>query len=836
MKKLLAIDGNSIINRAYYGIRPLTNKNGLYTHAVYGMINIITSQMQQYSPDACVAAFDLKAPTFRHKMFDGYKATRKGMPEELAEQLPYAKRVLDAMGITVSSVEGYEADDILGTLSAMSGDDLHVYILTGDRDSLQLIGDNVSVLLVSTGETKEFDRDAFYEKYGIEPSEYVDAKALMGDSSDNIPGVPGIGEKTAMKLIAEYKNIENLYEHIDAAPVGNSSKEKLIAGKESAEMSKVLATICKTVPLGYGMTELSQKAEDRKELYDLFTELEFSAFIKRFGLEEDAQKVECVKFSKVDKLPDSKGDVYSLYRDDMIYLYDGENGFALSPDVDISQFLCDNRFIVHDSKAEFYADPGINAEFDVSVAAYLVNSGDGDYSPEKLALRYLGQGQTDMREEDADSIVSRGSRVCEQLFKLKDILSAKIEDEGVHSLYYDVELPLCRVLYEMEKRGFRIDTKGLAEFGKKLDQRLEAIKDRIYMQCGEEFNINSPKQLGHILFEVLKLPSGKKTKTGYSTNAEVLEKLRAVSPVIDDILEYRAVTKLIGTYVDGMLGVCDENGIIHTSFNQTVTATGRLSSKEPNLQNIPIRTELGRELRKFFIPRSEDYVLVDADYSQIELRLLAAISGDENMLEAFRNGTDIHTMTASQVFRTPVDFVTPEMRKRAKAVNFGIVYGIGAFSLSQDIHVSVKAAEKYISDYLAAYPGVSAYLDGIKAEAKKKGYVQTLLGRRRYIPELSSAKKPEQAFGERVAMNSPIQGTAADIIKIAMVNTEKALKESGYDAHLILQVHDELIIEARRQDTDAIRELLRSKMEDAVNLPVKLSVEVTDGDTWYECK
>ena len=420
--------------------------------------------------------------------------------------------------------------------------------------------------------------------------------------------------------------------------------------------------------------------------------------------------------------------------------------------------------------------------------------------------------------------------------KIYKILSKRIDDEGVGKLYYETELPLCRVLYSMEKYGFRVDTKGLKQFGSQLNARLEEIKTRIYMQTGEEFNINSPKQLGHVLFEVLHLPSEKKTKTGYSTNAEVLEKLRPISAVIDDILEYRAITKLIGTYVDGMLEVCDENGIVHTSFNQTVTATGRLSSKEPNLQNIPIRTELGRELRKFFIPQNPDHTLVDADYSQIELRLLAAISGDENMLSSFDCGTDIHTKTASEVFRVPLEAVTPEMRKRAKAVNFGIVYGIGAFSLSQDIHVSKKAAEKYISDYLAAYPGVSSYLCDIKAEAKKSGYVTTLFGRRRYIPELKSAKKPEQAFGERVAMNSPIQGTAADIIKIAMVNTYNALKNSGCDAHLILQVHDELIIEADKKDAENIKKLLVNEMENAVSVGVKLSVEATNGDTWYECK
>ena len=835
MKKLLAIDGNSIINRAFYGIRPLTNKDGLYTHAVYGMLNIITSQMQSVQPDMTVAAFDLKAPTFRHKMFDGYKANRKGMPEELAVQLPYAKQMLDDMGITVTSVEGYEADDILGTLSSYSSDDLHVYILTGDRDSLQLISENCSVLLVTTGETVEYNRDVFFEKYGIEPSEFVDAKALMGDTSDNIPGVPGIGEKTAMKLIAQYKNIDALYADIENAPVGASAKQKLKDGKESAYMTEKLAFICKTAPLPFTLKEAEAKKEDKDALLKLLTELEFSNYIKRFGLDKVDNKDDKIFFEITDKAPQTKDVLYSLYRGEYDHIYDGEKGYTVTGGL-TDTFLQNNKFVLSDAKAEYYRSKITNVVFDTSVAAYLINSNEGDYSPEKLSMRYLGKLPNTETETTDNGICSTETTICKNLLELYGILSKRISDEGVESLYYDTELPLCRVLYEMEKYGFRVDTEGLSKFGVKLNERLSAIKDRIYMQTGEEFNINSPKQLGHVLFEVLNLPTDKKTKTGYSTSAEVLEKLRPVSPVIDDILEYRAITKLIGTYVDGMIAVCDGHGVIHTSFNQTVTATGRLSSKEPNLQNIPIRTELGRELRKFFIPKNDGCVLVDADYSQIELRLLAAISGDKTMISAFERGVDIHTSTASQVFRVPLETVTPEMRKRAKAVNFGIVYGIGAFSLSQDIHVSKKAAEKYISDYLATYPAVSDYLENIKAEAKKQGYVKTLLGRRRYIPELSSAKKPEQAFGERVAMNSPIQGTAADIIKIAMVNTYNALKNSGYGAHLILQVHDELIIETKAEYADEIKKLLISEMENAASLPVKLSVEATSGNTWYECK
>ena len=835
MKTLLAIDGNSILNRAYYGVRPLTTKSGLFTHAVFGMINIIDAQIKAVKPDMIAAAFDLKAPTFRHKMYDGYKATRKGMPPELAQQLPYAKSVLDAMGVTVLEKEGYEADDILGTLSAMAGEDLHVYILTGDRDSLQLITPYSTVFLASTGETLRYNRDVFFEKYGFEPSEFVDAKALMGDSSDNIPGVPGIGEKTAYKLIAEYKSIDKLYADIDNAPVGPSAKEKLIAGKDSAYMSLELARIFKEVPLGLTAEDLENKKSDNGKLYDLFTELEFFAFIKRYSLSESEAEPQTAAFTKISVLPDNTDRLYSLYFGDLIYFYDGSDGYAYDGECE-GAFFEKNRFILSDCKAAYYNNENINAVFDTSVAAYLINSSDGDFSPEKLIKRYLSSSAEAETSETENSISDKNTVICRDIYNLQKVLAKRIEDEGVSSLYYDTELPLCRVLYEMERTGFTVDTDGLRAFGDELNGMLDAIKDRVYMMCGEEFNINSPKQLGHILFEVLNLPAQKKTKTGYSTNAEVLEKLKPYSPVIGEILEFRAISKLIGTYVDGMLKVCGEDGVVHTSFNQTVTATGRLSSTEPNLQNIPIRTETGRQLRRFFIAGSKDRTLVDADYSQIELRLLAAISGDETMLNAFANGTDIHTLTASQVFGVPVESVTKEMRKRAKAVNFGIVYGIGPYSLSQDIGVTVKAAGQYIDSYLNKYPAVSGYLENIKKQAKRDGYVKTLLGRRRYIPEMFSSKKTEQAFGERVAMNSPIQGTAADIIKIAMVNTNRALKESGLDAKLILQVHDELIVETAKDCVEEVKALLVREMENAVSLPVKLSVEATDGDSWYKCK
>lgn len=831
MKKLLAIDGNSVLNRAFYGVKPLTTKDGLFTQAVFGLVNIIQSQLDSVKPDYTAAAFDLKAPTFRHKMYDGYKAQRKGMPQELAVQLPYAKEVLSAMGVLLLEKEGYEADDILGTLAELGDEELHVYILTGDKDSLQLISDHTTVLLVSTGVTTSYDERKFVEKYGIKPSQYVDVKALMGDSSDNIPGVPGIGEKTAFKLIAEKGSLDAVYSDVESLTLGKAAKEKLASGRDSAYMSQTLARICRTVPLGDVTAELSEKRGDDEKLLELFKKLEFSAFIKRYALDAPKSSDEKTVFEN-DKLPQTKGTLYSLrLAEGFAYLYDGKNGCRASLDTcRASAFFAENDFISEDSKALYGIIGNANVVFDTALAAYVLNSSDNSYTVEKLSLKYLGKTQSKNEETDPDA------EAAVDIFKLYGVLRERLEAEGSSKLFYETELPLSRVLFDMESRGFMIDREGLAAYGVELNGRLEVIKERIYAFAGGEFNVNSPKQLSEILFDYLHLPSGKKTKTGYSTNADVLEKLRPHHPIVDEILAYRALAKLIGTYVDGMLKVCGEDGIIHTSFNQTVTATGRLSSTEPNLQNIPVRTDDGRQLRKYFVTRSDKYTLIDADYSQIELRLLAAISGDETMLYAFEHGVDIHTMTASQVFGVPQDAVTPEMRKRAKAVNFGIVYGIGSFSLSQDIGVSVKAAGNYIDNYLRNYPSVSEYLENVKAQAKRDGYVTTLFGRRRYIPELSSAKKAEQAFGERVAMNSPIQGSAADIIKIAMVNTAAALKKSGCDARLILQIHDELIIEADKACEVEIRELLKREMENAVSLPVKLSVEVSSGDNWYNCK
>ncbi len=824
MKKLLAVDGNSILNRAFYGIKPLTTSFGLPTNAIYGFVNILHSHMESLKPDYAAVAFDLKAPTHRHEKYELYKANRKGMPEELAAQLPYAKQAAEAMGLTELEMAGWEADDILGTLSRIAEENgAEAYLLTGDRDSLQLISAKTRVLLATTGETVVYDEDRFFEKYGTTPPHLVDIKALMGDSSDNIPGVPGIGEKTALKLIADYGTLDGVYDGIEEKDIAKGAKAKLIAGRDSAYMSYDLATISKNVPISEDIGAYSYGGAENDKLMELFTYLQFGALIKKFGLSEPDAQLPEFEFTESETVPEL-GISSVCEQDGKIFVFDGESGYSFD-ESRADEIYGKLAVICADAKKIFARYPECNVSFDVSLAGYVLDSSANDYSVERLSLNYLGTSQIKTGEQRA---------VC--VFELYKKLSEIMNEQKSDTLFSQIELPLARVLADMESEGFCIDREGLAGFGEKLDTQIRDLTERIYILCGETFNINSPKQLGEVLFEKLGLPARKKTKTGYSTNAEVLEELSPYHPVIDEILQYRNVMKLKGTYVDGLLKCADENGIIHTSFNQTVTATGRLSSTEPNLQNIPIRTDDGRELRKFFVPKKQGNVLIDSDYSQIELRLLAAISGDEKMISAFNSGIDIHRQTASQVFDVPLESVTDQQRKRAKAVSFGIVYGISDFSLSKDIGVSRPAAKKYIENYLHRYPLVSEYLENIKKEAETKGYVSTLLGRRRYIPEMSSGKKTVRAFGERVAMNSPIQGTAADIIKLAMVNTYNALKAGGYRAKLILQVHDELIIEAPENEAEAVKELLVSEMENALQLEVKLSVETSTGKSWYDCK
>ncbi len=839
MKKMLIIDGNSILNRAYYGIRPLTNKNGLYTHAVYGMVNIISRHIDTLKPDFCAVAFDLKAPTFRHKMYDGYKANRKGMPDELAVQLPYAKKCMEYMGFKVIAKEGYEADDILGTLARKASEQgVHAYVLTGDRDSLQLIGGNTSVLLVKTKETLEYTRELFFEAYGIYPEAFVDVKALMGDSSDNIPGVAGIGEKTALKLIADFGSLDKLYEGYEGARLSDSVKQKLSAGKSMAELSRTLATIDTHAPIDESVSDCAYEGIKKQELYELFAELEFSALIKKFALEGITPREEIKNESsvKADIRTIDVGRAGEYFKDktaalfadaDTLFLFDGEVLCVLPWDSDIS-FLSNVRIVCHDFKQLYkrLSERGISSldcAFDTMLAAYVLNSGRSKYLLEDLLVAYLGGAG---EKEPA----------CVSVYRLYEVLSKEIEKENCASLLYDMEIPLSRVLADMERVGFKIDSEGIKEYGEELSAIAQALTERIYSMAGEEFNINSPKQLGELLFEKMGLPKSRKTKTGYSTDAETLQKLAPRHEIIGDILEYRQVTKLKSTYADGLFASADADGRIHTVFNQTGTATGRLSSAEPNLQNIPVKTQMGRRFRKYFVPKNDDYVLIDADYSQIELRLLAHISNDGNMRNAFLSGEDIHTMTACRVFGVSPEAVSTELRKKAKAVNFGIVYGIGEHSLSEDLHISRAEAKQYIDSYLSEFPRVRDYLEGIKQRARADGYVVTEFGRKRYIPELSASNKNVQHFGERVAMNSPIQGTAADIIKLAMIKVARTLSERGLDASLVLQVHDELLIESHRDCAEEAKRILTECMERAADFSVPLEVEVNIGDTWFDAK
>lgn len=842
MKKMLAVDGNSIINRAFYGVRPLTTSYGLHTNAVYGMINILDKHISELAPDYCAIAFDLKAPTFRHKMYNEYKAGRRAMPEELAEQFGVAKDVAEALGFTRLECEGYEADDILGTLSKYADEDLTVYILTGDRDSLQLIDDRVHVLLTTNSETVDFDKAAFKAKYGVESAQFVDVKALMGDSSDNIPGVRGIGEKTALSLISEYGTLDNVYASLDTARLTNSVKTKLGEGKASAYMSRDLARIFTEVPLTVGLSDMEYHGMDRARTLALMQRLEFSAFIKRFKLDNDAvQSEEGVSKENNYQVIDGDADseilqrtegLYSIsFKDETVTLFDGSAEVRLS-DIKgcadgLSKFMScrENKIICHDCKTLYkYLDKyGIKfraAYFDVMLAAYVINSGNGSYDISRIVIEYLGRSHSD----DTDTAI--------YAFELYPLLCERLKADGLERLMYEIEMPLAAVLADMELYGFKIHPDGIRAYGDELMTLAKEYEGRIFMQAGERFNINSPKQLGEILFEKLQLKGGKKTKTGYSTSAEVLEKLRPLYPIVDDILEYRKVTKLKSTYVDGLLREADTNGRVHTNFKQTGTATGRLSSTEPNLQNIPIRTELGKLLRRFFIPENREYVLIDADYSQIELRLLAHISGDETMIESFRAGKDIHASTASRVFGVAESEVTPEMRKHAKVINFGILYGMGEFTLANDLHISRAEAKEYINSYLSGFPRVDEYLKNIIKSAYENKYVTTMYSRRRYIPELSGQNKMLRSFGERVAMNSPIQGSAADIIKIAMINVHKRLKDEGLDARLILQVHDELLIESSQKDAARARAVLCEEMESVAALSVPLTVEVEMGDNW----
>ena len=839
--KLLILDGNSVINRAYFGVKPLTTREGLYTHAIYGFLNILERMEKEEQPDAVCVAFDLHGPTFRHLKYDRYKATRHGMPEELAQQLPIMKQVLRAMNIPIYECQGWEADDVIGTVGRIcSNNEWECVIVTGDRDSLQLINENVHVKLVISrpGQTTAtlYTKEKFIAEYGFEPKRMVDLKSLMGDSSDNIPGVAGVGPKTATDLLLKFGSLDGVYENITDPSIRPKLREKLEKEKENAYLSYDLATICCEAPIDFAPTDAIVQPYNKPALYDLFVKLEFVKLIDRYGLRGaslpvNTNSVKGEVFPKLDTLPCAK--TVSVY-----IAGDGSIGVACASGVcmftpmeaQMGVDLSDKELICHDIKTTMHVldDLGIAYDtfiFDTALAAYDLNPSQSDYPISKLATNFLG-----ISADDNDA-----AACAQAVWQLRPVLEQEMEKAQVISLYKEIELPLCPVLYSMEKAGVAIDRKQLEQFGDMLSQRISDCEALIYSFSGGAFNINSTKQLGELLFVQLGLPPVKKTKTGYSTNADVLEKLKHKHPIIPAIMDYRMLTKLKSTYADGLLKVIEEDGRIHTTFQNLVTATGRLSSTEPNLQNIPVRTDLGSEIRKMFIPKP-GYVLVDADYSQIELRVLAHIAQDEAMQEAFRSGMDIHTVTASQVFAVAPEAVTPLQRRHAKAVNFGIVYGISEFSLAEDIGVTRYEAREYIDSYLANYHGVRKYMKDVVADAREMGYTQTLYGRKRYIPELSSSNFNIRQGAERIALNTPIQGTAADLIKLAMIRVYHALKDNYPEARLILQVHDELIIECPCEIADAVAELISTEMQQVAQLSVPLVAEAKSGESWYGAK
>ena len=842
--KVLAIDGNSIINRAFYGIKLLTTKDGQYTNAVYGFINILNKLIERESPDGIAVAFDLKAPTFRHKRYAEYKAGRKGMPDELASQMPILKNWLTLSGYTCVECEGFEADDILGTLGKLceeSGDEC--VISTGDRDSLQLISDKTRVLLAATKmgrpEIIDYTKEALFEKYGLSPEEMIELKALMGDGSDNIPGVAGIGEKTATDLITRFHSIDNIYDNLETLDIKDSVRKKLEAGKESAYLSRELGTICKTAPINTNIADYKCKPAQREELARLMTSLEFFKLMEKMGLEPDNRQIS-LDFGEEDSVEMSvcafgeaklQGRIDVFSQDGEFAAVCGDKIFRLS-EKEYENILLDEMLSkrVYDYKNLYKKYNGIKSVcFDAMLAGYLCNPSSSSYSADRLAQEYGASLPENLNgEEDIIKKTCLFSLTCNHLEK-------ELEKTGQTKLLSDIELPLAKVLGDMEQKGFLVDKNGLCELSKELGERINVIEKEIFSLVGYEFNLNSPKQLGVALFEKLGLPAKKKTKSGYSTNAEVLEELKNLHPAVEMLLEYRQLAKLKSTYADGLQECVALDGRIHTTFNQTEARTGRISSLEPNLQNIPVRTGEGKRLRKYFTAPS-GRVLCDADYSQIELRVLASIAKDENMINAFKNGVDIHTATASQVFSIPVDMVTPLMRSRAKAVNFGIVYGIGAFSLSKDIGVTRAEANEYIKNYLAGYPAVASYMENTITQAKADGFVTTLFGRRRYLPELNNSNGMMRAFGERVARNAPIQGTAADIIKLAMIKVFERLEREIPSASLILQVHDELIVECNENDAEKVCELLREEMQSSAELAVQLTAEAAYGKDWLEAK
>jgi len=884
-EKILLIDGHSILNRAFYGLPELTNAEGLHTNAIYGFLNILFRIVEEEKPDYLTVAFDLHAPTFRHEMYADYKGTRKGMPQELREQVPVMKDVLMAMGITIVAKEGYEADDLLGTLAKKSeARGMDVTVLSGDRDLLQLASKHICIRIPKTrfGKTtiEDYFEEDVKEKYQLTPAQIIELKALMGDSSDNIPGLPGVGEKTATKILLEYGTVENAWKHVEELKP-NKAKNAFLEHYDMAILSKKLATINIDSPIEYDWESARIGEFYTKEAYEYFKELEFKNFLSRFEEGAEPAKI-AVSFQNVTDFTEADALFEKLVKEPELgieVLREAHQflglGFAwnnkekeevetacIFPQgfltesylMDQVQKLCEKVEMIDalDVKETISEISRVSHKkvFDAGIAAYLLNPLKSSYTYDDIAKEYLGEMLP--AKEDLIGKLSYTKAMSEKEAKEKEVaksicymaytalrsrkaLMEALENNNMKALFEDVELPLLFTLSNMEKEGIRVNAEALKEYGSQLEVRIKELESQIYEEAGEEFNINSPKQLGVILFEKLQLPGGKKTKTGYSTAADVLEKLAPEHKLVADILEYRQLAKLKSTYADGLAGFIGEDGRIHSTFNQTITATGRISSTEPNLQNIPIRMELGRLIRKVFIPE-DGFVFVDADYSQIELRVLAHLSGDENLIEAYKEAQDIHRMTASQVFHVPFEEVTDLQRRNAKAVNFGIVYGISSFGLSQDLSITRKEAAEYIENYFATYPKIKGFLDGLVTEAKEQGYVETMFQRRRPVPEIRSGNFMQRSFGERVAMNSPIQGTAADIIKIAMIRVEQALKEQNLESRLILQVHDELLIEAKEDEVEAVKAILEREMKGAANLAVPLEIDMHTGTNWYEAK
>lgn len=848
--KIMLIDGNSLLNRAFYALPMLTNAEGQYTNGVYGFLTMLYKVMEQEKPTHIAVAFDRRAPTFRHEQYDGYKAKRTGMPDEMASQMPVLKEVLTAMNIRIFEMDGYEADDILGTLANIAHQKgMEVVLVTGDRDVLQLVKPDVKVIITKRGITdvEVYDEQAITERYGIKPEQLIDVKGLMGDASDNIPGVPGIGEKTALRLIKQFGSLECVLEHIDEVS-GDKLKKLLTEYREQAIMSKQLGSIQCCVPIDDDLDKCRCKGPDAVKLKEIYQRLDFKSLLSKIPQNNDEEfagkdpigsdvynvadddDIEQLgkNLSNVNELCVYSNDVLSLSEDELkVYNISVKRSVpdivaAVLSNPKVYKHVYDaKRLIVSMNKSHINVE-GI--DFDAMIAAYLLDPSQNNYDIKRLVKQYL---------EIADDAASHAG----YLWRLMNIMLPQIKENEMNALFYDIEMPLTRVLADMEINGFTVDVQMLKELADDFERMIDGLTKEIYVLAGEEFNINSPKQLGAILFEKLKLPVGKKTKTGYSTDIEVLKQLQLQHDIVPKIIDYRQLTKLKSTYIDGLMNMADPiTHKIHSNFNQTVTVTGRISSTEPNLQNIPVKTELGHQIRKAFVPSSPDYLLLDADYSQIELRVLAHMSRDQNMIDAFLKGQDIHARTASEVFGIPLEQVTPLMRSRAKAVNFGIVYGISDFGLARNIGISRSEAKQYIEQYFARYNGVRRFMDETIEFAKKHGYVTTMFKRRRYLPELASSNRTVRSFGERAAMNTPIQGTAADIIKKAMVDIYSALKENEYRSKLILQVHDELIIEVHRDEVDEIKDLVKDKMESVVKMDVPLVADIHVGENWYDAK